>query len=51
MYYIAGKLNFVPDALSRLLSRDDKDGRSDETPVLDNIWFIKEEAYFVRIEA
>ncbi|KAK4181992.1 hypothetical protein QBC35DRAFT_551828, partial [Podospora australis] len=42
--HIEGKRNYVPDALSRLRTLQDQPERSDDVPVLDDVWFIFAEA-------
>ncbi|KAK9769283.1 putative Reverse transcriptase [Seiridium cardinale] len=50
VYHLPGRLNFVPDALSRLRAVQDAASpnqpikRSNEEPVLDNIWHVSSKA-------
>lgn len=42
VHYLPGRLNLVPDALSRLQSVNDSKDRGAEEPILDNVWFMAE---------
>ena len=46
VYHVPGKLNFVPDALSRLKTKEDIPGdvNPDGVPVLDDVWYAFSEA-------
>lgn len=44
VHHLAGKLNFVPDALSRLRAKTDTPQRPDGVPSLDDVWFAFAEA-------
>ncbi|KAL2017178.1 hypothetical protein VTK56DRAFT_2498 [Thermocarpiscus australiensis] len=44
VYYLPGRLNFVPDALSRLKALQDQPERKEGDVILDNIWFAFAEA-------
>ncbi len=47
VYHLLGRLNYVPDALSRLKALTDPklDSRVDGDVVLDNVMFVFAEAY------
>jgi hypothetical protein len=45
VFHLPGRLNFVPDALSRLKALDDTVERPEGDAILDNIWFAFAEAH------